>query len=149
MSKTKTCTVCMKEKPLVYFGLMNKEKGNRKSRCKSCLAKLAVEYRANRNSTRESLRYHKNYKLKTRYGITIDCFDTLLEKQEGLCAICRTDNWGKRGPVVDHHHATHVIRALLCHGCNTALGLLKEDPEVLKRAATYILSHAATTPTGV
>lgn len=149
MSKTKTCTGCMKDKPLVYFGFMNNEKGYRKSRCKACVAKLAVEYRANKSATKESLRYHKNYKLKTRYGITIDCFDTLLEQQEGLCAICRTDNWGKRGPVVDHHHATHVVRALLCHGCNTALGLFKEDPEVLKRAAMYVLSHAATTPTGV
>lgn len=146
---TKTCTVCMEEKPPVYFGFMNKASGTRKPRCKACLATLARKHRANSPQTKDSSLYHKAYKLKSRYGITIGHFDTLLKDQGGVCEICRTNEWGKRGPVVDHHHATHVIRAILCNRCNTALGLLKEDPEVLNRAATYILNHATTTPAGV
>ena len=39
---------------------------------------------------------------------------------------------------MDHDHATGKFRALLCNGCNTALGFLKENPERIRSLATYI-----------
>jgi hypothetical protein len=42
---------------------------------------------------------------------------------------------------VDHDHITGRVRALLCSGCNTGIGHLQDDPDVLRRAADYIEQH--------
>ena len=39
---------------------------------------------------------------------------------------------------LDHNHETGVWRGLLCGNCNTALGLLKEDPERIRALIDYI-----------
>jgi hypothetical protein len=43
---------------------------------------------------------------------------------------------------VDHDHGTSEIRGLLCVRCNNALGLSREDPDLLKRAARYLTVDA-------
>lgn len=40
--------------------------------------------------------------------------------------------------VVDHCHASGTIGKLLCHNCNRALGLLKDDAALLRKAANYL-----------
>ena len=40
--------------------------------------------------------------------------------------------------VIDHDHNTGQIRGLLCGGCNKGIGLLKEDPEILRRATEWV-----------
>lgn len=62
----------------------------------------------------------------------------MLAKQEGKCAIC-DDVMDK--PQLDHDHATGKVRELLCPGCNVGIGNLKDDPEILDRAAAYIRKH--------
>lgn len=65
---------------------------------------------------------YRRHSLKSKYGITIEEFDLLLEKQNYCCAICKTDTPGGRGNFhVDHNHETGVVRGLLCHLCNVAL----------------------------
>lgn len=39
---------------------------------------------------------------------------------------------------MDHDHATGEFRGLLCNGCNSALGFLREDRERILRLAEYI-----------
>lgn len=39
---------------------------------------------------------------------------------------------------VDHDHETGCLRGLLCEGCNRGIGLLRDDPDLLRRAADYI-----------
>lgn len=39
---------------------------------------------------------------------------------------------------IDHDHNTGEVRGCLCHGCNTGLGLLKEDPDRIRALAAYI-----------
>lgn len=39
---------------------------------------------------------------------------------------------------VDHDHATGQIRGLLCFGCNSILGLVKDSPDILQRAIGYL-----------
>jgi hypothetical protein len=65
--------------------------------------------------------------------------------QGGRCAICNQPEGGGRWGVlvVDHHEATGRIRALLCHNCNTSLGLMAEDPARLRAAANYLERHAS------
>ena len=72
-----------------------------------------------------------------KYGLTLAEHDTLAASQGGLCAIC-----GRERPLrVDHDHATGVIRGLLCHNCNVALGLLGEDAQVISLAAQYVAAR--------
>ena len=44
-----------------------------------------------------------------------------LATADGHCAWCR-EPFGKRGPIVDHDHATGIPRALVCHPCNVVEG---------------------------
>jgi hypothetical protein len=78
-----------------------------------------------------------------RYGITLETYNVLFAKQEGKCAICeRHQSECKRAFAVDHDHDTGEVRGLLCSNCNTALGLLKDSPEITEKATQYLLSEA-------
>ena len=77
----------------------------------------------------------RSFALK-RYGITLAEYDALLEKQGGVCAICRKRS--RRRLCVDHCHLTGTIRGLLCDACNLGLGSLKEDQASLVAALAYL-----------
>lgn len=85
----------------------------------------------------------RKYQLKDKYGITEDDYDSLLEKQDHSCAICGTDKpTGKwKRFAVDHCHHTGDIRGLLCNECNRGIGLLKDNPELLDKAALYLRNY--------
>ncbi len=94
----------------------------RKNKCHSCRKK---QRRANG--------------LMSNYGITVEEYDILLDKQNNTCQICGTDTPGHRGRFhVDHNHSTGEVRGLLCHACNTGIGLLKDNPTTLRLAAEYL-----------
>ena len=83
--------------------------------------------------------------LKHEYGITLEEYNVILKKQNNLCAICQSEektidkrNGKAKRLAVDHCHKTNVIRGLLCWRCNTAIGKLKEDPDIIQRAANYV-----------
>ncbi len=85
----------------------------------------------------ENMRMMRNrYKLK-KYGLTAEDFFAILEGQGGLCAICG-DVLDK--PYIDHDHDTGEVRGLLCLKCNAGIGMLNDDPEILKSAREYLLS---------
>lgn len=75
---------------------------------------------------------------KSKYGITKEEYSEIFHVQNGLCLIC--GNASERRLCVDHCHKTGFIRGLLCNHCNTAIGFLKEDPSLIRRAAEYIES---------
>lgn len=63
----------------------------------------------------------------------------MYKNQEGKCYIYGIHQYAfSRSLVLDHNHLTNEIRALLCDGCNVALGFIKENPEVIKSMLTYI-----------
>lgn len=78
--------------------------------------------------------------LQWAYGITADDYANLLASQGGRCAICGATEPGGRGNRlhVDHCHNSKRVRGLLCAGCNTGLGQMKDDPARLRRAADYL-----------
>lgn len=69
----------------------------------------------------------------------------MLDMQGGRCAICGTDNTGKRRCFhVDHNHDTGKIRGLLCGNCNSGLGNLRDDVGLLNRAIQYLTASEKT-----
>ncbi len=74
------------------------------------------------------------------YKITLEAYDELLGAQGGHCAMCpATPGTQYHGVLhVDHCHVTGKVRGLLCHHCNTALGLLREDHTAALRIAEYL-----------
>jgi hypothetical protein len=81
--------------------------------------------------------YARNYMLGRNYGITAEEYDVLLEAQNGRCALCR-DVPSNRRLHVDHNHITGKIRGLLCHKCNIALGMFRDNPRVIAQALVYL-----------
>ena len=75
-----------------------------------------------------------------RYGLSPDDYRKLVQQQGGVCAICRKAD---RALVIDHCHATNVVRRLLCRKCNTGLGQFDDDPDVLRAAAAYLEAFRA------
>ena len=83
----------------------------------------------------------KNQHLRRQYSITLKQFNEKLEDQDNKCGVCREvfDTSSKaKTPHVDHNHTTGLVRALLCHNCNVALGLFGEDPTKLVAALAYL-----------
>ena len=110
--------------------------------------KWQAEYYQTSEPRRQSMRdYGAKYRskpsttnrvLKKMYGITLEEYDARLLKQDSKCAICgAADRRGYRLSV-DHDHETGRVRGLLCGNCNLGLGSLKDDPELLEKAAAYI-----------
>ncbi|MFC9995750.1 endonuclease VII domain-containing protein [Nocardia sp. NPDC127526] len=115
-----TCSGCLENKPTGHYHRNPSKRGGIERQCRDCAA---------------------DRKLRGRYGITRDRYLQLLDDQGGVCAIC---NSADAALVVDHQHGgSGQVRGLLCHGCNTGLGLLKDDPATLYRAAEYLESRAA------
>src|SRR5690606_5587543 len=82
---------------------------------------------------------NKRASLLREYGITLDDYFAMLERQGGVCAICHQECQTRNSLAVDHCHETGRVRGLLCNRCNRALGLLRDDPEVIRRAASYLV----------
>ncbi len=77
-------------------------------------------------------------RLKTKYGLNRGQVSAQLERQNYLCAICRGE---MLIPHIDHHHGDGTFRGLLCGSCNRAVGLFKDNPEVMLRAAEYVRAN--------
>ena len=77
--------------------------------------------------------------LKRMYGITLEDYKLLFDKQNGCCAICERHQDDVRGTFhVDHSHKDGRIRGLLCNNCNKYIVSNHEDGELLRRAGDYI-----------
>jgi hypothetical protein len=81
-------------------------------------------------------RSQRKYDLMWHYGMTIDEYDILFNKQKGKCALCQKPF--KKVPYVDHDHKTGEVRGLLCYKCNTGLGFLGDNKKGLLKALEYL-----------
>jgi len=81
--------------------------------------------------------------LKRKFGLTIEDWNKMFEAQEGKCDICKVHQSElPRRLCVDHNHITGKVRKLLCNDCNTGMGLLKDNPELLEQAIKYLKENA-------
>lgn len=84
----------------------------------------------------------------TRRGISIEEYHAMIESQGNKCAICKQEEKRKSSKsdeitrlCIDHDHDTGFVRELLCHDCNTAIGKMKDSPELMLAGADYLLKH--------
>lgn len=85
----------------------------------------------------------RKWNYKTRYNITVEEYDALFAKQNGVCAICeKPENMTKGDKLhalaVDHNHETLQVRGLLCMSCNTKLGYFEKN-NLLHRMIAYLM----------
>lgn len=159
----KCCIKCGELKPLDDFYRMAGMRDGHRNDCKACsLAAKAARYRANPEPARERARRwnaenkerraewmaqyrasggrraaDRRYHL-SKFGLTPDDYDRMLESQNGGCAICGRRPRDDISLHVDHDHRTGKIRGLLCFRCNNSLGDLGDDPELLRKAISYL-----------
>lgn len=122
---TRKCTTCRETHPLESFAKSNREKWGREYRCNRC---------TNRNRTALNI--------KTLYGLTLAQYFEQLESQSYRCAICKRHQVEFERPLaVDHSHTTKQNRGLLCSPCNVTIGMVNENPEVLRDIMTYLSEY--------
>jgi hypothetical protein len=156
----KTCNRCLETKDFSLFHNDKYKKDGFRSTCKKCYSQYHLKrYQTNPEKERERVKKYRQQlrdtnpqklvlsnrktKLKRAYGIGLEEYDKMLKAQNYKCAVCgiKQEEAGKKGLVVDHCHDSGKIRALLCSNCNSSLGLLKEDLQVLESLKNYIIKH--------
>jgi hypothetical protein len=141
----KKCTKCKNEKDLSEFY-------HTRADCKECMLKYRRErYASNPYDKEYAEKYkyaRKGYRLKQRYGISVEEYESLLILQNGVCAICMgAENFfckvdkTIRSLAVDHDHESKKIRGLLCNKCNRGIGLFQDNTSLLDAAKSYLEKH--------
>jgi hypothetical protein len=110
---TRECIDCGWPLPITKFGLV---RNWRRTRCNKC------------------------HNIAGRYKISGKEFFRMLDNQMNCCLICESPI-NENNAVIDHCHNTKKVRALLCNGCNLAIGHLRHDKEIAYRAVEYLTKH--------
>ena len=151
----KMCPKCKQKKDYTSFSKSSKNKDGMQVYCKVCysgygktdIARARERSRGTSPHRRKMMRlWNKtkaglNSQLKSIYGINIEEYNRLFKEQNGGCAICNNPNVNDRRLCVDHSHITGKVRGLLCHRCNSALGLVAENVEILHSCINYLGRH--------
>lgn len=150
----KKCKLCHETKPETEF---HKAKVNKdgtvltKNHCKTCLNSRRLEQwhampkedrqEYNRkNRERLGKDYFKDYRLRNRYGLTLEEHRVMMNNQNGKCSICETE-LTEENCRVDHHHESGKVRDLLCHHCNALIGFSRENIRIMEQAIEYLKKH--------
>jgi hypothetical protein len=153
---SKICSSCKLAKPINCFGVRPEYRDGYRNQCNSCRTQSTAKYlktevgsklaaanreRKKQSNPPDSERWRK---LQIKYGVSRSLYESLVIKQDGKCAVCRSsDPRNNRGVlVVDHCHDTGRIRGLLCTPCNTAIGNLGDTLEGIEAAARYLRGAA-------
>jgi len=123
----KLCPDCGEWKEYEDFPRNKNTASGRATYCKPCHNERAREQR-------ERVGGSRYYHLKRRYKLTPEAFNSLMQSQAGLCAICSA----RPAKHIDHDHRTGKVRGLLCFGCNGGLGQFRDNAELLRSAIAYL-----------
>ena len=121
----KLCSRCYGKYSMRRFRLNNPEKDKQRKRNWFLKNKEKVCFQ------------RKKSRILKKYGITIEQYDEWKNKQKEACLICEN----KRDLVLDHDHTSGKNRGMLCDTCNRGLGYFKDNPDLLIKAAKYILDN--------
>jgi hypothetical protein len=121
----KTCSECRRELSDSCFNKRTYRSGNTglQHNCKECATVIRKRY----------WKPHSSIRLKL--GLTVEEVEQIIKPQK--CASCGVTA-DKARMCIDHCHETKKVRGLLCHSCNTALGLLKDNVQNILRLSQYL-----------
>jgi hypothetical protein len=131
-----SCSKCGRTKPASAFNKNKSRTTGHESECRRC--------RKDRENTPEARENKRFASLLRKYGITKQEYTDRFIAQSGFCGICgemerRVNEFGEPLPlVVDHNHSSGKVRGLLCHDCNKAIGLLKDNWAIANSACLYL-----------
>ncbi len=140
----KVCPGCDTWKPRDAFPKNARKKDGLHFYCKVCHSERTKKH-IQAIYTQE---WKRAANVKYNYGLSSKEYQVLAQAQGGLCAACgqpetkldsRTSQL--KNLHVDHDHATGRVRALLCHACNSALGLLGDDLGRIRLLLAYAERH--------
>lgn len=109
------CYHCKTWKPRGAFGKDKSRSTGLTSACKPCVSEKGA---------------------RSRYGLSRAEFESLVSVR--CCPICKRDDQCME---IDHCHKTGKVREYICSACNGAMGQLRDDPYLLRRAAAYLEKH--------
>jgi hypothetical protein len=102
------------------------------------------DYENKRYNEDAEWRSHRNRRrVLMKYDLPEGGYDAMLKAQDGKCGICKSTEPRSRSDKfhIDHCHKTGKVRKLLCGPCNTGIGSLGDNPDLLRKAAVYIESE--------
>jgi hypothetical protein len=138
----RVCVTCGENKPITEFFKHSRSSRGYKRICKAC--EIAGLKRWRHENPEDARKRARAARIRMDYGMSTLEFQAMVEAQENCCKICDKEfhpDGGYAGPYVDHNHSTGKVRELLCFECNSGLGRFKDNPELLKRAASYLEKH--------
>jgi len=129
------CRVCGLTKPEDRFEII-KHSGNRRKICRECTREQRL---ARRSKDPEGWQQRRRATLlKSKYGISHEQYKQLWDSQGGVCKICKREETKGKWLSVDHCHNSLAVRGLLCHNCNSAIGLFEDNIDRLLSAIEYL-----------
>ena len=145
--EVKVCTRCNQTLPKEMFidgkcnpclRLTRRERYKERSKDPEYRKYRALQARKERERNPRSYAMRKKEWLKYNYGITLEIWEDMYAKQNGVCAICLKKCKTKKQLAVDHDHNTNKIRGLLCSKCNRGIGMFEDDVNLLNKAIIYL-----------
>lgn len=131
-----------KERVKEYARVWDSENVDRKKRLKADWDKANPEKRKEHldKLLKNNPEYFKEKHIQYQYGMTAEEYAVMVIRQGNNCATCGkpADETHRKRLFVDHCHRTGKIRGLLCQHCNTALGMVKDDVNVLSSLIAYL-----------
>lgn len=80
-------------------------------------------------------------------GVTEEQYAKLISECDGVCSICGSKEGAEDGRIlcVDHCHESGNVRGILCRSCNLMIANAKDSPDILEKAAAYLVTRGAHT----
>lgn len=118
----KECSQCKKIKDYSCFNKEERNTDGYTGSCKDC-----------RNLNRRGKRSLEGRKYRAKqYGLTLEEYEDYFDNAScGICGI-------KENLCLDHNHSTGEIRGVLCKNCNSGLGYLQDNIELLSAAQEWL-----------
>ncbi len=153
--RVKTCPHCGKQKSAHAF--YRRKDGSLRSWCQICSQAASKRWykkhpkEAGRRAKRwrkenpQKVQHYKRQRaeneyyasLRRKYGIDPVEAARRLKKQNYQCAVCGAAPRQRRLNL-DHCHSTGKVRGFLCRRCNSILGFVGDDADLLVRGARYL-----------
>ena len=132
----KRCRKCQEVLPVAQFRVNRTKPDGLSYWCKPCLSTHVTDHQ----------RAQEKERSWRKFGLTPAEYQTLFERQSGVCAVCKQPETRiVRGTLchlsVDHDHTTGAVRGLLCDQCNRGLGYFRDNTEALENAIVYLQSY--------